>query len=289
MTVRSAFDRSGFASLDDLETPRFRELLIRLEAEAAGFERKASAFRSAEYHWPADPLHQWSRVWEYPYVWHHLSRLLPAGQTRVMDLGSGVTFFPFALAARGARVTCVDMDPVVERDLAKAVHSLRPTPGTVHFLKTNGTLLDAPDSAFDAAYCISVLEHAPEPASLVPEVARVIKPGGLFLLTIDVAVEGRRGEIKPAQYLRLREAIGRDFEYVHPEDTVHPRRTIATDNSPYPVQGSSAKDLARRVVDAVARATLRVERGVKLWCHGFVLRRKVQCRYSGPENPRASS
>jgi len=39
------------------------------------------------------------------------------------------------------------------------------------------------DAVFDTVLCNEVLEHVPEPARLMAEVARVLKPGGVLLLT----------------------------------------------------------------------------------------------------------
>ena len=268
MSMFGSLNHSGFASLDDLESSRYVEVFAHLEAEADRFERMSPSFRGADYHWPADPLHQWSRVWEYPYVWHHLETVLTAGTPHVMDLGSGVTFFPFALANRGARVTCVDIDPIAGRDLIRAVECLHPGPGKVEFLKSGGIHLDLPDETLDAAYCISVLEHVPDPALMVPEIARVIKPGGLFLLTIDVAAEGCHTEIQPTKYQQLLESLQQYFEYLHLDHSVHPRRLITTDRSPYALRSKNmATDLARRLVNALAKEILHHERGIKLVGH----------------------
>ena len=45
----------------------------------------------------------------------------------------------------------------------------------------NGQMLPFRDSAFDGVFCVNVLEHAPDPAALVAEAARVLAPGGKFL------------------------------------------------------------------------------------------------------------
>ena len=66
------FDRSGLATLSDIETAEWRELYAVMEKEQAEVLAQESRFRSLEYKWPRDPLHNWSRVWEYPYVYHHL-------------------------------------------------------------------------------------------------------------------------------------------------------------------------------------------------------------------------
>lgn len=58
--------------------------------------------------WVADPLHQWSRRWEYPFVASCLARSFPR---RVLDAGSGVTFYPYFLQeSLGVAVNCCDHD-----------------------------------------------------------------------------------------------------------------------------------------------------------------------------------
>ena len=48
------------------------------------------------------------------------------------------------------------------------------------FMTFDGVRLPLDDSVIDAVYCKQVLEHVREPAQLLEEVARVLKPGGLF-------------------------------------------------------------------------------------------------------------
>ena len=47
----------------------------------------------------------------------------------------------------------------------------------------NGTI-PLPDASIDSALCTEVLEHCPDPLSLLMEVHRVLKPGGSLLLTV---------------------------------------------------------------------------------------------------------
>jgi len=51
---------------------------------------------------------------------------------------------------------------------------------TAHF---NGLPLPFRDGEFDAVLCFETVEHMPEPAAFVKELARVVKPGGRLLLT----------------------------------------------------------------------------------------------------------
>ena len=41
-----------------------------------------------------------------------------------------------------------------------------------------------PDSSFDTAGCFGVLEHVPEPARAAKEIARILKPGGVLVITV---------------------------------------------------------------------------------------------------------
>jgi SAM-dependent methyltransferase len=47
----------------------------------------------------------------------------------------------------------------------------------------DGMALPFRDATFDSVLCNEVLEHVPEPASLMGEVARVLRPGGVLLLS----------------------------------------------------------------------------------------------------------
>lgn len=229
------FDRSGLAALSDFETPGWKELFGFLEKEQAEFLAKESAFRSSQYKWPRDPLHTWSRVWEYPYVYYHLKRLRDRHNTpellRVVDFGSGVTFFPFSVARLSCHVTCTDIDPVCGVDLPRAAQVVGPAPGVVDFkLCEGGTLPFSPGDA-DALYCISVLEHIPQAARLVAEFARVLKPGGLLVLTVDVDLRGD-GEIGPDGHKALTAALDRHFSFLCPEKTIHPQDLLTTATGP---------------------------------------------------------
>src|SRR5215469_3699998 len=97
---RNPFEYCKIAALSDFQTSTWRELYVGLENAQAEFLSKQDLFRSKEYKWPLDALHNWSRVWEYPYVFLHLNeqRRSNAGVQipRVADIGSGVTFFPFS-------------------------------------------------------------------------------------------------------------------------------------------------------------------------------------------------
>lgn len=240
------FDRCGLASLDDFDTPEYRRLFSRLETMQAEFLSREADFREGGYRWESDTLHGWSRCWEYPYALHHLKRFAegerankfarPQSQfarPQVLDMGSGVTFFPFCVAREGFAVTCVDSDPVAAVELPKAAAVISASPGSVSFCAADATQVPLADGGADAAYCVSVLEHTADPEAVIVEIARMLRAGGLFVLTIDLDLLGTAA-LGPEKFASLRAALRAHFEPAAPEATIHPRRMLESFNSPYP-------------------------------------------------------
>lgn len=223
----SPFARSGLVALDVFDDPAYPDAFEECARAQTSFLAAEDAFRSPAYRWERDALRQWSRCWEYPYALAQL-RARPPGE--VVDFGSGVTFFPFALARAGWKVTCVDSDPLAIHDLglASTVHA---TP--LRALLNAGPAIPLADASCDAVYSISVLEHLPDPVPVIAEAARVLRPGGLFILTLDVDLAGD-GAIAPAAFDQLLAACADHFERLLPEVTIHPRRLLDCFGGPYP-------------------------------------------------------
>lgn len=238
-SLSSFFGTSGLACLSDLETGRCRELLRLLEAIDAEFLSREQDFRSREYSWPRRPLQTWSRVWEYPFVYEHLTRRLGAHERQqlVVDLGSGVTFFPFACARLGASVVCTDIDPVCASDIPRAARVINQGSGRVSYRPIEAGRLPFADQEVDVLYSISVLEHVEGPESLIQEIHRVLKPDGLCLLTIDLDLRGD-SQIGPVEYARLKETVSRHFECKGPVRVSHPLDYLTSVGGPFPVVGS---------------------------------------------------
>lgn len=67
-------------------------------------------------------------------------------------------------------------------------HDFAREPGTIgHYTpldyESDITAIAVPDGSFDVILCTEVLEHVPEPALAVAEMARILRPGGKLLLT----------------------------------------------------------------------------------------------------------
>ena len=66
---------------------------------SAGFlQRYRELLASYGNRWVADPLHHWSRQWEYPFVLREIEHFAGGANDlplKILDAGSGITFFPY--------------------------------------------------------------------------------------------------------------------------------------------------------------------------------------------------
>lgn len=103
--------------------------------------------------------------------------LLPSGaDARVLDVGCGDGRHILAAAQRGALAVGVDYDM---DELRKARQRLRGR--RVDLLAADASHLPFRDAAFDAVICTETLEHLPDDAGAIAEIARVMRGGGLLL------------------------------------------------------------------------------------------------------------
>lgn len=275
----SAFDRSGLASLSELESVRWQELWEHLLAEQDRFLSHEDSFRGASYDWPRDALRNWSRVWEYPFVHHHVAaELARLGRTaRLVDVGSGVAFFPFANARRGCEVVCVDNDPVCVRDMEKAIGVVEAAPGSVSVRQSSGTDVPVEDGWADILLSVSVLEHVDDKPALCASMARAIAPGGLCILTMDLDFRGDF-QVGPAGRREIMAVLESEFELAAPVVGVHPRDVLLSTNGPYGFQLPPAWPLLRYRVKQWLRGMLGVEQKplypFELAVEALVLRRR---------------
>ena len=102
----------------------------------------------------------------------------------VLDVGCGGGLLSEALAGEGAEVTALDLAP----DLLKIarLHGLE-SGRKVDYRQVSVEALAAEmPASFDAITCMEMLEHVPDPASVLRACATLLKPGGqLFLSTLN--------------------------------------------------------------------------------------------------------
>jgi 2-polyprenyl-6-hydroxyphenyl methylase / 3-demethylubiquinone-9 3-methyltransferase len=105
--------------------------------------------------------------------------------TRVLDVGCGGGILSDSMARRGAEVLGIDL---ASKSLKVAqLHALEA--GTEHIeyreVAAEALAMEAP-ATFDTVTCMEMLEHVPDPSSIVDACAALVKPGGwAFFSTIN--------------------------------------------------------------------------------------------------------
>jgi SAM-dependent methyltransferase len=102
-----------------------------------------------------------------------------ADRPRVIDIGTGEGQVARRLRSRGAELV-VGVDPTTGQ-LTEAVRR----GGGVDYVRADATALPMGDGSFDAAVACLVFEHLDDLDGAVAEVARVLAPGGRFLLLMN--------------------------------------------------------------------------------------------------------
>ncbi len=135
-----------------------------------------------------------TRKGEYPWC-YYATNLRPGME--VVEIGPGASGFQFALSQAGVRVTSVD--PVInphesvdwvfsEKEFQKLKRALR---ADVHFIRQYLQDAGLSSNTYDRVFSISVIEHIPgeEAIQLLKEAARILKPRGFFIATIDLFLD----------------------------------------------------------------------------------------------------
>jgi SAM-dependent methyltransferase len=131
------------------------------------------------------PVSYW-RATEFAYAWEQLNE--PAG-ARILDVGSPKDLAAMLARHKGYEVIATDILPeavLLSRRYAHAQGLDGTGPGRVHSEVQDGRALPYASNSFDAAYSVSVLEHIPErgDSAAIRELIRVVKPGGVVVVTV---------------------------------------------------------------------------------------------------------
>ena len=207
--------RTGIPLLSELEAHlKSEEYNRHVEFNRSFLQTNDAAMNQYGKLWAKDTFRLWSRRWEYPFVTQRVIQFAqqqPADKAfRVLDAGSGVTFFPYYLRREIPRseVTCFDSNVSYHPMFAAVNGGMKED--KVKFVEGMLQKLPFGNDSFDAVCCISVLEHTGNYSEILDEFARVLRPGGLLVLTFDLSLDGRF-ELPKDAALDLLNTIARKF------------------------------------------------------------------------------
>ena len=124
----------------------------------------------------------------------------PLAGRKVLDVGCGGGILAESMARRGAEVTGIDLS---EKALRVAELHLGESAAAVRYELASAEDYAARHAgAFDVVTCMELLEHVPEPASMVAACARLARPGGqVFFSTINRNAKAYLFAVLGAEYV----------------------------------------------------------------------------------------
>lgn len=120
---------------------------------------------------------------------------------RVLDIGCGGGILSDAMARKGARVTGIDLSVKALR--VAQLHALEAGTNNVEYLEISAEAMALQEpGSFDVVTCMEMLEHVPDPSSVVCACATLVKPGGwVFFSTLNRNPKSFLFAILGAEYL----------------------------------------------------------------------------------------
>ena len=126
------------------------------------------------------PLHQINPL---RLAW--IDELASLSGKQVLDVGCGGGILSDSMARKGAQVTGIDLSTKALR--VAQLHALEASTAGVSYREVSAeALAEEQPASFDVVTCMEMLEHVPDPASVVRACATLVKPGGwVFFSTLN--------------------------------------------------------------------------------------------------------
>ena len=142
------------------------------------------------------PLHQIN-----PLRLDWIQQQVPLQGLKVLDVGCGGGILADAMARKGAQVLGIDLATKALK--VAQLHALEAETPNVQYQEISAEdLALARPGAFDVVTCMEMLEHVPDPASVVRACATLVKPGGwVFFSTLNRNAKSFLFAIVGAEYV----------------------------------------------------------------------------------------
>lgn len=162
-------------------------------AEIAKFEALATRWWDEESEFK--PLHEIN-----PLRTNYIDGLVHLAGKKVLDVGCGGGILAEAMAQRGADVTGIDMGQA-NLNTAK-LHALESGVNVDYQCIAVEELAEQQPDSFDVVTCLEMLEHVPDPLSIIQACSKLVKPGGQVVFsTINRNPKSYAFAIIGAEYL----------------------------------------------------------------------------------------
>jgi len=171
---------TGTLNVDAAEIKKFSDL-------ASRWWDKQSEFK---------PLHEINPL-RLDYIIKHAKGIT---NKKAIDIGCGGGILADSMAEKGAIVTGIDMG---EAPLSVAkLHQLESGQKVDYQQITAEQMAETHENQFDVVTCMEMLEHVPDPESIIQACAKLVKPGGdLFVSTINRTAKAFAFAIVGAEYV----------------------------------------------------------------------------------------
>lgn len=137
---------------------------------------EVAKFDAAAYRW-WDPEGEFRPLHEInPLRLDYIERRAGLKDREVLDVGCGGGLLAEGMAVRGARVLGIDMAPTA-LEVAR-LHALETGVELEYRQQTVESLAEERPGSFDVVTCLEMLEHVPDPASVIRACATLVEPGG---------------------------------------------------------------------------------------------------------------
>lgn len=142
------------------------------------------------------PLHQIN-----PLRLDWIDSLCPVAGRRALDVGCGGGILADAMARKGAEVTGIDLSTKALK--VARLHALEAQTPNVQYREISAeAMAQERPAGFDLVTCMEMLEHVPDPASVVRACATLVKPGGwVFFSTLNRNAKAFLFAIVGAEYM----------------------------------------------------------------------------------------
>lgn len=208
----------GIPRINDVVSVKSSKLYKELNNFSDIFYKKIGILQN-EYRWSKSPIAEWSRIYEYPFVYESILNNINKDTKKIISLGSGFTFFEFFLATKFPDInfTLFDYD---NKNIELINEAKNIVGGGGNIMAISGDMTNIMlNEKYDILYSISVMEHIPNFLNVPKQIKKIMDVNSKFFLTFDVTSDKKSSVYFKKMQLLLEEFSKllnvKDIEKIH--------------------------------------------------------------------------